>query len=381
MTQNVTSRSRRVLYVVGEDKAFLLGRLPMARAAKTAGFEVHVATSNSGLASIIEAEGFIVHNVPFRRGSLSLFTAVQTVLALRRVEDKIEPNVIHHVGLQSCFYGSLATAGRNFPQVNGITGLGYIFTSANFKPRLLRAVVGLILPTLLNRRFSVVLVENPDDRTVLANLGVNEKNLVVISGSGVDTDRFQPLPEPEAPITFGFVGRLLKDKGIRALVSAHQILKDRGYDFRLLIIGKPDPANPSSVSDDEVKEWSKRRGISCLGHIKDITELWERCHFAVLPSHREGLPISLLEAAACGRAMIATDAPGCREIVIQDKTGLLVPIDNPEALADAILRLANSPTLRAKYACAARKLVVERLSAKIVGAAAVDLYNKLLLAS
>lgn len=359
----------------------MLGRLPMARAAKAAGFEVHVATSNNGLASTIETEGFIVHDVPFRRGSLSLIAAIRTVLALRCVEEKIEPSVIHHVGLQSCFYGSLATAGRNFPQVNGMTGLGYIFTSANFKPRLLRAIIGQILPALLNRRSSVVLVENPDDRTVLANLGVNDKDLIVISGSGVDTDRFQPLPEPEAPITFGFVGRLLKDKGVRALVSAHQILKNRGYDFRLLIIGKPDPANPSSISDKEVKEWSQRPGIFYLGYIKDITELWERCHFAVLPSHREGLPISLLEAAACGRAMITTDAPGCREIVIQDETGLLVPIDNPEALASAILCLANSPTLRARYAAAARKLVVERLSAKIVGAATVDLYNKLLLAS
>ena len=131
------------------------------------------------------------------------------------------------------------------------------------------------------------------------------------------------------------------------------------------------------MSVEEVKEWSWRPGITWLGHIDDIASLWRRCHFAILPSHREGLPGSLMEAAACGRALIATDAPGCREIAIPDQTGLLVPIEDPKALAAAIVKLATSPDLRARYAKAARKLVVGKLSAKIIGDSIVRLYDEL----
>ena len=370
---------RRLLYVANEDFAFLLNRLPMARAARQAGYEVHVATRVDKDAKAIEAEGFILHRIPFRRGGLSPFAAIPTILALRRIESKIKPQIVHHAGLQCCVYGAVAALGRDVRQVNAITGLGYIFTSVNWRTRLLKRSMTWLLPWLLNRRANVVLVQNPDDRAALVDLGVEQKRMVLIPGSGVDTVALQPLPEPEGPITFGFAGRLLTDKGIRALVAAHGLLRDQGYDANLIIAGNPDPANPASVRLEEVEAWSRRPGITWLGHIKDIVSLWRLCHFAVLPSHREGLPVSLLEAAACGRPMIATDAPGCREIVLEDQTGLLVPIENPAALAKAIQRLAISPELRQRYGMAARQLVVDRLSAKIIGTAIVRLYDELTL--
>jgi glycosyltransferase involved in cell wall biosynthesis len=318
-----------LLYFANEDFAFLLNRLPMARAAREAGFEVHVATRVNKGAEAIEAEGFVLHRIPFRRGGLSPFEAIPTILALRRVERKIRPQIVHHSGLQCCVYGAIAAFGQTFSQVNAITGLGYIFTSATWRTRLLKQGMKWILPWLLNRRRSLVLVQNPDDRSALDDLGIKRERMVLIPGSGVDTDALQPLPEPEGPITFGFAGRLLTDKGIRALVAAQGILRNQGHQANLIIAGNPDPANPASVLLEEVEEWSRRPGITWLGHIEDIVSLWRRCHFAVLPSHREGLPVSLLEAAACGRPMIATDAPGCREIVIEDQTGLLVPIEDP----------------------------------------------------
>ena len=372
-----TAAPRRLLYVVNEDFAFLLNRLPMARAARDAGFEVHVATHVNKDAKFIEAEGFILHDIPLRRGGLSPLAAIPTILALYRIERRIKPLILHHSGLQCCIYGSIAAIGSKIRQVNAITGLGYIFTSVNWRTRILKAAVGRLLPLLLNREVSTVLVQNPDDRKALLDLGVEQTHIVLIPGSGVDTDALQPLPEPEGPITFGFAGRLLIDKGIRALVAAHGILHDQGNDVRLIIAGNPDPANPASVRQEEVEEWSRRPGITWLGHITDIVSLWRVCHFAVLPSHREGLPVSLLEAAACGKPMIATDAPGCREIVLEDRTGLLVPIENPTALAQAILRLAGSPELRKRYGEAARQFVVDRLSAKIIGASIVSLYNEL----
>jgi glycosyltransferase involved in cell wall biosynthesis len=184
------------------------------------------------------------------------------------------------------------------------------------------------------------------------------------------------MPEPDGPITVGFAGRLLIAKGIRALVAAYRLLQAQGLDVRLLIAGDPDPANPDSVRIEEAQQWNSEPGITWLGHVADITTLWRDCHIAALPSHREGLPKSLLEAAACARPLIATDAPGCREIAIHDQTGLLVPIENPQALADAIGKLATSPELRMRYGAAARRLVVEKMSAQAIGAAIVDLYNE-----
>ncbi|WP_298259293.1 glycosyltransferase family 4 protein [Bradyrhizobium sp.] len=366
---------RRLLYVVNEDWAFLLNRLPMARAAKKAGFEVHVATRVNEGAAAIEAEGFTLHPIPLRRGGTSPLSAMRAILALRQITGRIRPDIAHHSGLQCCVYGSIAAFGRRFPYVSALTGMGYVFTSATWRTRLLRAILKRLLPALLDRPGDVVLVQNPDDRAALIDLGISEKCIVLIPGSGVDTDALQPLPEPDGPITYGFAGRLLTDKGIRALVAAHGIVRSQGMETNLLIAGNPDPANPASVSMEEVNEWTQRPGITWLGHVKDIASLWGRCHFAILPSHREGLPGSLMEAAACERAMIATDAPGCREIVINDQTGLLVGIEDPKALAQAIAKLATSPALRARYAKAARELVVSQLSAKIIGEQIVRLYE------
>jgi glycosyltransferase involved in cell wall biosynthesis len=368
---------RRVLYVVNEDFAFLLNRLPMARAAREAGFEVHVATNVNKEAKAIEAEGFILHPIPFRRGGLSPFAAIPALLAIRHLEKEIRPSIVHHSGVQCCVYGSAAALDKKFPMVNAITGLGYIFTSGNLRTRLLRHGMVWLLRWLLNRKHSFVLVQNPDDRATLLGIGIKPNRMTLIPGSGVDTEALQPLPEPDGPITFGFAGRLLVDKGIRALVAAHDILRSQGHELNLIIAGNPDAANPASVSRSEVEQWIGRPGITWLGYIDDIVSLWRMCHLAVLPSHREGLPGSLLEAAACGKPLIATDVPGCREIVIQDQTGILVPVENPSALAQAIMRLAESQPLRARYGAAARQLVVDKLSAKIIGRSIVELYDHL----
>ncbi|MGJ4945745.1 glycosyltransferase family 4 protein [Bradyrhizobium sp. HKCCYLS1011] len=368
---------RRLLYVANEDYAFLMHRLPMARAARDAGYEVHVATNVNAGASAIAAERFILHPIPFQRGGLSPSAALPTVRAIRAVETAVKPDVVHHSGLQASVLGSLAALGSSIPVVNAITGLGYVFTSATLRSRVTKQAMVWLLPRLMNRSSGFVLVQNPDDRDALSALGVRPEKIALIPGSGVDTDRFQPLPEPDGPISFGFAGRLLTDKGIRALVAAHRLLRAEGHDFNLLIAGSPDAANPASVSPDEIEQWRREAGIMLLGQIKDITELWQRCHIAVLPSHREGLPVSLLEAAACGRPLVSTDAPGCREIAINGQTGLAVPIESPVALADAMKRLAQSPDLRARYGKAARQLVEDKLSAGIIGRSVVALYDRL----
>jgi glycosyltransferase involved in cell wall biosynthesis len=285
---------------------------------------------------------------------------------------------VHNVALQASVLGSLAALGTSAARVNAITGLGYAFTSKTIMARIIRRPIAAVLRYLLNRKGTVVLVQNPDDRALLLSAGISEKRMVLIPGSGVDVDRLLLLPEPRsgAP-TIGFVGRLLEDKGIRTLIQAHLLLRLNGSNVELLIAGTPDPANPASIPESEVASWAKEPGVRWLGHVEDITAVWARAHVAVLPSRREGLPKSLLEAAACGRPMIATDVPGCREIVRPGENGLLVPVDNPKALARAIETLISSLELRARYGAAARRLVVEKFASEEVGRVTADLYRRL----
>jgi glycosyltransferase involved in cell wall biosynthesis len=367
----------RLLYVVTEDWYFLSHRLPMARAARDAGFEVHVATRVVDGAAAIRAEGFVLHPVPFVRGRVAPFGTVATIRALRDIHRNVAPAIVHHVALQATILGSIAAAGLAASTVNALTGLGYTFTSGNAKAMLLRPILSALLRLLLNRPRQVVLVQNPDDRDSMLSLGIAPERIATIPGSGVDVDMLQPHPEPLGAPTIAFVGRLLADKGIRTLIEGHRLLRERGSKVELLIAGTPDPANPGSVSAQEVAGWSREPGITWLGHVDDIPALWARAHIAVLPSRREGLPKSLLEAAACGRPMIATDVPGCREIVIPGETGLLVPYDDPPALARAIETLATSPALRTRYGAAARRLAVARFSAEAIGRQTVDLYRHL----
>jgi glycosyltransferase involved in cell wall biosynthesis len=237
-------------------------------------------------------------------------------------------------------------------------------------------MIRMLLNWMSNRADSVALVQNPDDRASLLALGIEAERIALIPGSGVDIDRLKPAPEPLGAPAVAFVGRLLDDKGIRTLVEAHRLLRRRGSDVELLIAGTPDPANPASVDEREAAAWNREPGIQWLGHVSDIAGLWARACIAVLPSRREGLPKSLLEAAACGRPMVATDVPGCREVVRPEETGVLVPPDDPPALAEAIATLAASPDLRARYGAAARRLAVERFSAEAIGRATVELYRK-----
>jgi len=368
----------RLLYVVTEDWYFLSHRLPMARAARAAGFEVHVATNEGKDADNIRREGFIVHPVRFARGRLAPLQAFRSVLALRQVYRTVEPAIVHHVAMQPTVIGILASLGRNSAVVYGITGLGHAFTANSGKTRWLQRAIGLLLWFGLNHRRAVGLVQNPDDRDMLAGVGVTADHIVLIAGSGVDTNRLRLLPEPDGPVTFAFVGRMLDDKGVRPLMAAFRILRGSGVPCAMLLAGTPDPANPTSIAESEVAQWGREPGVTWLGHVADITSVWRRAHVAVLPSRREGLPKSLLEAAACGRPLIATDVPGCREIVIHEQTGLMVAADDPPALAAAMLRLAAAPRERAEFGEAARRLAVGRFSTDIVGTATVALYQRLL---
>ena len=367
-----------LVYLVTQDWYFMAHRVPMALAAQRAGYDVHVITHIDKHRAAIQALGFRVHAVDWRRGSIDPFAFLNSIRAVRRHYRAIAPDLIHHVALQPTIVGSLAASNLTTVRLNALTGLGFVFTSATLKARLLRPVFRLLLRHVLGNSRAAVLVENPDDRTAVKALGVADNRIFTIAGSGVETDKLTSLPEPPEPITMAFAGRLLKDKGVRTLVEAHEILARRSQPVRLLIAGEPDRANPASIPSEESAEWSRRPGITLLGHVADIRDVWKAAHIAVLVSHREGLPMSLLEAAACGRPIIASDVPGCRQVARAGVNALLVPPADAGALADAITQLSRDKGLRRKFGEAGRLMVESEYSAERVGTEIVALYSRLL---
>jgi glycosyltransferase involved in cell wall biosynthesis len=369
--------SPRVLFLVTDDRYFISHRLPMARAAKSAGYEVHVATHVSRFGDAIKAEGFVLHELSWEKAGQTPFTLARDVLIIRRLYRSVRPDIVNHVALKSVILGMLAAFGMKMAKVNIITGLGSGFIGRDIKGRLLKSVLVAALRLLLNGKRTVSVVQNSDDRATLIAIGINPETVNLILGSGIDIDNTEPLAEPSGPITVGITSRMLDDKGIRPLVTAQSKLQARGLDIRLLLAGEPDPTNRSTLSEAEMKAFAAMPGIEWLGHIDDVKTVWERAHIAALPSRREGLPKSLLEAAAFGRPIIATNVPGCREVARHGENALLVPVDDAAALAHAIETLANDRELRARFGANGRRAVENCFSSAAIGSQIVEIYTKL----
>ncbi len=371
--------TQKILYLVSEDWYFVSHRLPMARAARHAGYEVHVATHIDKYAAQIEREGFALHPIQWRRGGMNPFRLLGAVMETRRLYRQLRPDLVHHVAVVSTVIGSLAALALPMQKLNAFAGLGFTFASTTAKAQTLRALATIMLGWLLRQRNSTVLVQNPDDCATIEKLGVPRDHIVLIPGSGVDVDALMPLPEPDGPDTIGFAGRLLDVKGVQTLVRAHEILMGRGVAVRLLIAGRPDASNPSSIPEHVLARWRQQPNMVLLGHIDDIRTLWAQAHIAIQPSlGGEGVPLSLLEAAACGRPLIATDVPGCREIARPGVNALLVPVSDPMALANTIETLIKDRAMRLRFGNASRRLVVDEFSSGKIGREIVALYARLL---
>ena len=225
-----------------------------------------------------------------------------------------------------------------------------------------------------------VVVQNPDDAAVLASLGIDRRRIVLIRGSGVDAGRFLPLPEPKAAtITVALVARMLRGKGVFDAVAAIRRLRSEGLAIELLLAGATDPDNRDSLSDAELSTIAAEPGVEWLGRVEDVRGVWARAAIAVLPStYGEGLPRALLEAAACGRPIVATDTPGCREVVRDGETGLLVPPYDVPALARAIAALARDPARRQAMGQAGRALVEREFAEPVIAEQTLALYDAIL---
>jgi glycosyltransferase involved in cell wall biosynthesis len=375
------SGAPRLIYLVTEDWYFWSHRLPMARAARDAGFRVGVATRVDAHGDRIRAEGFALYPLGWRRRDFGLLAGLRAIAEIHRLYRRERPALVHHVAMKSVVYGGLAAFAARVPAVvSSLTGLGYVFESGGLKARLARFPIRMALRLLLTWRRSVLVVQNEAHRSALVSLAPRAADRVlVIRGSGVDTRHFLPLPEPsDPPIVLGYVGRLLTDKGVRVLVDAYRRLVSRAQPVRLIIAGVPDPENPTSLSEAEVESWRTFPGLTWLGQVSDVREVWREAHIAVLPSFHEGMPKCLLEAAACGRPIVATDIPGCRAVAVPDVNALLVPVGDAAALADALERLVRDDGLRRRLGTASRAVVEPELSDERIGADTVALYRRFL---
>jgi glycosyltransferase involved in cell wall biosynthesis len=347
----------KLLFLVTEDWYFCSHRLPVARAARDAGFTVIVATRVREHGAAILAEGFALYPLAWKRrgnGPLGHFRALCEITRLYRRED---PDILYHVALKPVLFGGLA-ARFAFPfhtrpvRVSAVMGLG-----ASAMARWKKRALGWALRFVASG--GTVIVQNREDRLALAGFGLDPARIELIRGSGVDPAHFAALPEPENPSTaIALVGRMLKSKGVPEAVAAVHKLRTEGLAVELLLAGAPDPDSDNSLSAAELMEMAREPGIEWLGHVEDVREVWRRAAIAVLPSsYGEGVPKALLEASACGRPIVASDMPGCREIVRHGETGLLTPAHDVAALAAAIRILAADRGLRRRMGEAGRALV------------------------
>ena len=373
----------RILFFTTEDWYFCSHRLPVARAAREAGAEVHVVTRVSNHGEAIRSEGFTLHPLrAMRRRSSSPLREAATVAELTAIYHAVRPDLVHPVALKPVVYGSLAARLARVPAVvNALAGMGYLFTDDPEKQAAAwsRVAIRAVFRSVLRIPNAVVLFQNPDDRAVLTDAGVVALDrTAIIRGSGVDMAEFESTPEPQGVPLIVFGGRMLRQKGVGELHEAARLLRNRGVRCRVALVGDPDPENPASISEETLRDWAEAGAVEYWGRRSDMPAILRQAHIACLPSYREGLPKFLLEAASCGRPIVTTDTPGCREICIDGENGFLVPLFDPKSLADRLQTLVEDESLRRRMGAAGRALVEREFSAEGVAARTLELYDRLL---
>lgn len=374
------SDRKSLLYFVSEDWYFVSHRLPVARKARELGYDVHVVTRVGGARKSIEREGFTVHAIDIDRSSVNVLNDFGTISAVRDVFRVVNPLVVHNVAMKPILYGSLVARLHETPYViNAFPGLGYMFSSPALRARVLRQLTSWGLSWANKRTAAKVIVQNEDDRETLISSGVVEDDRVeLIRGSGVDVTRFDYVDRSSHtsnPVV-AFPARLLREKGIYTFVEAARLLRNKGVQARMVLIGSPDEMNPSSVTMPEVRHWVEEGLVEDWGWSADMSETLKKVDVVCLPStYGEGLPKSLLEAASSGIPIVTTDSPGCRDTVADGETGYIVPRDSPERVSSAIARLVSDSDLRTRMGTAGRSRMIGLFSEHRVVSETARLYS------
>ncbi|MDE0608683.1 MAG: glycosyltransferase family 4 protein [Anaerolineaceae bacterium] len=372
----------RLLYLVNIPRFFMTHRLPLALAAREAGYEVHVATSQYDRANVerIRATGLAWHGLPLQQHGANPFSEIRALRSIHALYRALRPDLTHHITVKSLLYGGLAARLGGVPAVvNTVSGLGYIFSSEDLRARVLRGPVSVGYRALLRHPNSRTIFQNPDDCEQFLRRGlVREGQTCVIRGSGVDMTRFVPRPEPDDIPRVLYAGRLLWQKGLAEFVEAARLLRAEAFPARFTIAGYGEAGNPDSVPQATLASWQREGVIDYLGQRDDMPQVYADAQVVCLPSWREGVPLALIEGAACSRALVASDVPGCREIVRHEHNGLLVAPRDAASLAAALRRLLTDEVTRQRMGAAGRELARREFSLEQVISTTLSLYDGLL---
>lgn len=376
----MTLAKPRLMFFVTVDWFFCSHFLGRAVAARNAGYEVLVLTDVDRHGEIIRNAGLRLLPLSINRGSVNPFSALMALLKILRVYHREKPDIIHQVAIKPILLGSLAASILGCQRVvNAVVGGGYAFTSDSYLARILRPFLTLCLKFVLKRPGSKVVFENVDDLDSFAVSGLaRREDSVLIRGAGVDPSQFQVGDKKfRVPIVV-LVARLLWDKGIGEFVEAARILRLRGAKARFVIVGDPDFDNRACINSMTLEAWKTEGVVELWGFRSDIADVLTEANIACLPSYREGLPKSLLEAMAAGLPCITTDVPGCREAVRDGDNGLLVPAKDASALANAIEHLLLNPDVAQIMGTRGRERLEEEFSSRQVHEKTLTLYRELM---
>ncbi len=376
-------KDKKILILVNYLSFFLSHRLPIAEALLAKGFKVFIGYGELRGADpkLLEQRGFNVDLVPMQPGGFNLLKELKTLYFIWVFFKKIKPDIVHLVTIKPYLYGGIIsrlTGVRSL--VSAVSGLGTLFVNKDTKSKLLRLLLYPLYKIAFNHSNQKIILQNKDDLKVLMNWGVvNLSKIKLLRGSGVKLENFTNLNEPPGIPTVCFAARLLRDKGVYEYISAARLLKERGIKARFLLAGDIDGNNPTGLNLNDLDKLKDEGYVEIIGYHKDIPTLYAKSHIICLPSYREGFPKSLIEAAAANRAVVTTDVPGCRDAIIANKTGLLVPVKNSQKLADALQWLIEHPTKRITMGAAGRKLAEKEFRIEKIVLNHLDIYHDLLI--
>jgi glycosyltransferase involved in cell wall biosynthesis len=374
-------KSKKIVYLVNVDWFFLSHRLPIARAAKDAGADVIVAAGDTGKGKRLEEEGIQFIPLPFSRQGTSLSGEMKTICAVGSFLRKTKPDILHTLSIKPVLYGSLISRIiGNWPVANAVTGLGFVFSEDTKAARMRRRITPFYKAALSNPK-SMTIFENPGDLETMVSKGfLQSEQAVLIRGSGVDCDLYKPASFPENPVVM-LASRMLWDKGVGEFVEAAKLLNPQFPGVKFVLVGASDDENPKAIRKEQLIQWMETYPFIEWWGAKEPEEMPQviACStIIVLPSYHEGLPKVLLEAAAAGRPLVATDIPGCKEIVRDGVNGLLVKPRDPLDLANKIKTLLEDMQYAKKMGEKSRKIALEEFEQDIVVNKTLELYQQLL---
>lgn len=375
-------KNNKILYIVNIDWFFVSHRLPIAIKAKELGYEVHIATKITSELDKLNAHGFHVHSLKIHRSKFGFKVIFNEFLEIYSIMRQINPTLVHLITIKAVLFGGIAARILKISSVvSAISGLGFTFIRVGFLAKLFRLLISIIYRFSLNHKNQIVIFQNSDDQIKLNRIAkISYKKSLIINGSGVDLVKFNIQPLPTGVPIILFSSRLLVDKGIREFINAAKIIKKNEIQARFVVAGQIDLSNPASLSEKEINNYKKTTNIEFLGHVnEEMSEIYSNATIVVLPSYREGFPKVLIEAAACGRAVVTTNVPGCIDAIENNKTGLLVNPRNTEMLANAIEKLINDKDLCKSMGKAGRARAENLFDINAVVLKHMEIYKQLII--